>query len=57
MELFTKDGPKFGERRTSAERSARQRVNYSAERQQKFGVTFAVLRLRRFALIRSHCTL
>ena len=31
--------------------SARQHVNYSAELWQKFGVNFAVLRLRRFALI------
>ena len=37
--------------KNSVKCSARQRVNYSAELWQKFGITFAGLRLRRFVLI------
>ena len=52
-----RDGPKFGERRTSAEEFGRTFGSAtcelfgrtSAELQQKFGATFAVLRLQRFA--------
>ena len=68
QDLHNRDGPKFCERRTSAEEFGRTfgsvRLGNVWTIRPNFGRTlakiwrhFAVLRLRRFALIWSHCTL